>query len=156
MFRENLYWKRLLHNWSLRRNGWAGSTKTKFHKLNLLHEYNTNKALSLSWCYIRLRNSKLKVSEKHKKITTKISERKHKRKDGSSYIVGAFSSHKTLVTLVPTVKKKKITKTKISFIHDDSVELVVKISIYESFNIIYFYAFKDFHICLMSRYMPRA
>lgn len=94
--------------------------------------------------------------QKHKKITTKISERKRKRKDCPSYIVGASSSHKTLVTLVPTVQKKKITKTKIPFIHDDSVELVVKISIYESFNIIYFYAFKDFHICLMSRYMPHA
>ena len=43
----------------------------------------------------------------------------------SSYFAGAFSSHLTSDTFVPTVKKKKFSQTEISFIHDDSVKLVV-------------------------------
>ena len=62
------------------------------------------------------------IKNKGKKLR---SHHKNKGKDDSSYIPGAFSSHMTPDTLVPTVKKKKISETEISFIHDNSVKLVV-------------------------------
>ena len=71
------------------------------------------------------------MSEKYKKQRQKLrSHRKKKGKDDSSYIPGAFSSHVRPDTLVPTVKKKKISETEISFIHDDSVKLVVTNNLY--------------------------
>ena len=66
------------------------------------------------------------MSEKYKKQRQKLwSCCKHKGKDDSFYIPGAFSFHMTPDTLVPTVKKKKISETEISFIHDDNVKLIV-------------------------------
>ena len=66
------------------------------------------------------------MSEKYKKQRQELQLHcKNKGKDDSSYIPVAFSSHMTPDTLVPTVKKKKISETEISFIHDDNVKLIV-------------------------------
>ena len=107
-------------------NDGARSTKTLFQKLNLSSGHNTIKALNLR-NNIRLRNSRLKKSGKYKKQGQRLlSHHKNKSKDDSSYIPGGFSSHVTPDTLVSTVKKKKISGTEISFIHQDvSVMLVV-------------------------------